>query len=633
MAYKLSISITQNSQSVANNTSNVTVKVNCSWTYGTWSAENLEKYVTINGTKYSFSSTDINPNATTSGSSTLFTKTLDIAHNADGTGKVDVYAYTKTTTSSGTQTASASKTLTTIARKSTVSATNKYIEDNCLITISRKSSKFTHTLKYTFGSLSGTIATKTTATNVNFIFPVEFYGQLGSTGTSKKGTITCETFNGSTSLGTNSCTFTAYANPQNSHPTLSGAKVTPDQQTIDLTGNKKTIIRYCTDAAVTIGAAARYSATLSSKSCTNGGKKLTADGTFTNVTSGKFEFYAKDSRGYTYSYTENLTVVPYVKLTCNLDVRIGVDGVANVTIKGNYFNDSFGAADNFITPQFRYKQLDGEYSSWMYCNPSLSGNTYTAEGEEYALDYQTTYIFQARATDTMGTVTTKEIEVKAEPIFDWGENDFKFNVDVAIKNNMRIYGTTTDKQELNAFQPCNGNNNCVIGYGGYDHLVGATNLYGNDVNVLTNTNFTVNDGNDVYSLLGAVKAMTTVYELDCSVTLGDNYSSGSATAFLIGNNLRMYMTATRNSNSSTGDILNETVMTIKVNHNGKVKSMYGTGFASATTGAPATLNAATSRADENNYNIVVRLCGVAIADNGWSGYWSVPCSLNLDAYV
>lgn len=428
MAYSLSISITQNSQSVANNTSNVTVKVNCSWTYGTWSAENLTKYCTINGTKYDFSSTDINPSQTTSGSSTLYTKTLDIAHNADGTGKVDVYAYTSTTTSSGNQSASASKTLTTIARKSTVSATNEYIEDNCLITISRKSSSFTHTLKYTFGSLSGTIATKTSSTSVNFSLPHAFYAQLGSTGTSKSGTITCETFSGSTSLGSNSCTFTAYANPQNCQPYFPNAKVTIDTTSQNLTGSAKKAIRGYTDVSVVIGGAALNSATLSKQSVKNGGKTLTANGSFTDITDGVFEFSATDSRGYTGTYKETLTMVPYVKLTANLDVRIGVDGTADITIRGNYFNESFGAVANYITPQYRYKYPGGEWSSWMYVNPEFDGDRYTAAGEDWGFDYGSVYIFQARATDALGTVTTKEIEVTGKPIFDWGENDFNFNV-------------------------------------------------------------------------------------------------------------------------------------------------------------------------------------------------------------
>jgi hypothetical protein len=52
--------------------------------------------------------------------------------------------------------------------------------------------------------------------------------------------------------------------------------------------------------------------------------------------------------------------------------------------------------------------------------------------------------------------------------------------------------TTTDGQQINAFQPANQNNNCVIGYGGYDHGIGATNLYGNAVNINSNGSIKAN---------------------------------------------------------------------------------------------------------------------------------------------
>ena len=49
------------------------------------------------------------------------------------------------------------------------------------------------------------------------------------------------------------------------------------------------------------------------------------------------------------------------------------------------------------------------------------------------LDYQTTYTFQARIVDSIETVTTNEISVKAAPVFDWGQDDFNFNVPVTIQ--------------------------------------------------------------------------------------------------------------------------------------------------------------------------------------------------------
>ena len=101
------------------------------------------------------------------------------------------------------------KTLDTIARASTVTATAAVVGSQSTITISRKSSSFTHTLEYEFGSLTGTITTKTTSTSVKWTLPTSFYAQIGASATSKSGTITCKTYSGSSLVGTKTCSFTA----------------------------------------------------------------------------------------------------------------------------------------------------------------------------------------------------------------------------------------------------------------------------------------------------------------------------------------------------------------------------------------------------------------------------------------
>lgn len=111
MAVSINLSITQNSQSKSDLTSKVTVTLKCSWTYGSFNLNNPKGTVTIDGTEYDFDH-DINPNRSTSGSGTIFTKTLNIKHN-DTTGKktLNCSASFKTGVSSGTVTDSASKTL------------------------------------------------------------------------------------------------------------------------------------------------------------------------------------------------------------------------------------------------------------------------------------------------------------------------------------------------------------------------------------------------------------------------------------------------------------------------------------------------------------------------------------------
>lgn len=118
MAVTASISLTENSYSVADNTSSVTCKVTVHWTYSSNDRNNLKKTLTFAGSTYT-TTTNINKNVTTSGSLTLFNKTKTITHNSDGTKSISASVSIPTKTSSGTVTASKSLTLTNIPRYAT----------------------------------------------------------------------------------------------------------------------------------------------------------------------------------------------------------------------------------------------------------------------------------------------------------------------------------------------------------------------------------------------------------------------------------------------------------------------------------------------------------------------------------
>lgn len=116
----ISLTITENSTNVANNTSSVTVKLTITGS-GSWNAypsgaNAPNGTVTIDGTSYSFIKTFDLRNTS---SQVLWTKTVDIPHNADGTKTLSVSATFDTViTSMGKMTTSASKALTKINRGS-----------------------------------------------------------------------------------------------------------------------------------------------------------------------------------------------------------------------------------------------------------------------------------------------------------------------------------------------------------------------------------------------------------------------------------------------------------------------------------------------------------------------------------
>ena len=73
--------------------------------------------------------------------------------------------------------------------------------------MNRNSSAFTHTVRYAFGNLTGTIA-ENVGTGLEWTSPLSFMELLPAV-TAGSGTIYVDTYNGSTKIGTKWCGFTA----------------------------------------------------------------------------------------------------------------------------------------------------------------------------------------------------------------------------------------------------------------------------------------------------------------------------------------------------------------------------------------------------------------------------------------
>ena len=403
--------------------------------------------VTINGTKVYSGGTY--SNITDYQDRTFGSGTLTIPHNSDGSKSFTISAVSGWIYYNGDYYGAAkSFTLPTIPRASSVSCTTANIGSNATISISRASSSFTHTLSYAFGDLTGTIATKTSSTSVSWSLPTTFYAQIPNAkrGT---GTITCDTYNGSTKIGSKTCSFTATVSESASKPTLSPTVVDNNSTTTALTGDSSKFIKYYSNASVSTGASARNSATLKSQKITCGSKSISsASGTINKVESGSFKFSATDSRGYTTSQTVTKTLINYVKLTCSINASAAsTSGVAELKISGNYWDGNFGVTNNTLTVQYRYKEQDGTYSNWTNSSASVdkSNNTYSTTVTISGLNYLNAYTFQARVIDKIATVTSTEQTRKTVPVFDWGKNDFKVNGDFRATGKTTLDGNLTGK--------------------------------------------------------------------------------------------------------------------------------------------------------------------------------------------
>lgn len=160
---------------------------------------------------------------------TLASGTSTITHNAStGVGSFTVSVNTSIESAGygpGTITLSSQTvSLPTIYRasKPTVSASSVKMGNTLTITTNRKSTSFTHTLQYTFGG-----TTTTVATGVGESYPMYVPQDLAArcnNALSGTATITCTTYNGSTKIGTETCTVT-FTVPNKSKPSTSVSSV------------------------------------------------------------------------------------------------------------------------------------------------------------------------------------------------------------------------------------------------------------------------------------------------------------------------------------------------------------------------------------------------------------------------
>ncbi len=418
-------------QNIENNTSTITYTLKAGGNSTTSWCNTGKIKVTLDGTTIYEKSSSFQM----FGQQVLKSGSLTVSHNAEGkkTVRATIQAaiYTTGTVNS---TADTTFTLNTIPRTSTVSCSTADIGSNPTISISRASSSFTHTIRYEFYGLSNVIAQKTSAVTItNWTIPTSFYAKIPNAkyGT---GTIYCDTYMSATLIGTSSTTFRVNVNEAKSKPVLSPTIIDTNDVTRTLTGDENVLVKYFSNATVSSGVGVRNGATLKEQSITCGKATIEASsGVFKAVESGSFNFSATDSRGFVTNLTINKPFVEYVKLTCNLTVQpITTSGDITFTINGNYFNEVFGLMSNNLIVEYRYKTLSGSWSSWIVVSPDVEGHGYTVTETVSGLDYKTKYNFQARASDKL-MVTSQTKQAQSVPIFDWGENDFAFNVPVSIE--------------------------------------------------------------------------------------------------------------------------------------------------------------------------------------------------------
>jgi hypothetical protein len=420
--------------------------------------------VVINGTGYNGSNyIGINNNET----KTLATGSTTIPHNADGTKTFSFsfaqdFNITFAGSNVGTIRGSGTGVLNTIPKAPTILTAPDFTDaDNPTITYSNPAGTGAEQLKaciswtgaddiayrdidkngssYTFELTSAERTKLCNAIENGASMPVTFYVTAW--------------FNGVPKYSTLKKTFTL----NNAFPTITSFTVKDTNSTTKaLTGNENIWIKGKSTLTYALSATCRQDATITDYEISCGDAiRFTTNGTFYGPTQGTVWALVADSRGNATNTSKSATTfVPYSPVTCGINgvkaTASGTSGSITFNITGNYYNGSFGATNNTLTVQYRYKAEGGSYSSWITVSPTISTGGYSHKVTISGTDYQKSYTIQAQASDKLVAVSTSELPVaKAEPIFDWSKSDFNFNVPVTIQGNaLNDYVIETGTEEM-----------------------------------------------------------------------------------------------------------------------------------------------------------------------------------------
>lgn len=312
-----------------------------------------------------------------------------------------------------------------------MTATNADIGSKSTIKISTASSSFTHTLTYNFGSLSGTIATKTSNTTVEFTVPTTFYAQIPNA-PSGTVTITCITYSGSTEVGRNPTTFIATANKDACRPTVTATLVDVNSTTTALTGSSSKLVKYKSTARITPTITVKNSASIKSivikTEIGSYDMKSASYLDIENVLSETFQVIVTDTRGYDNTeYILKPEVIQYIQLTVSATFKRLSETSDQVTLSysGNFFNGSFGSATNALSLSWKWKEKKAtDWEDGGTLTPKLKDNTFyntvTLETTQ-SFDYHKSYDFVLYVSDLL----TKNLFVQqlvgiGTPIYDYG---------------------------------------------------------------------------------------------------------------------------------------------------------------------------------------------------------------------
>lgn len=437
--FRLYVELNETDIDIGNNTSKVQYNVYCQASGKGSIDANHYMYFAINyGEKLNQTTkvTVSSPNAyiyVTSGT------TDAIGHNEDGTLTIPFYAEIRGITFGVRAIVSGNFTLSTIPRKSPISASDGLIEGTSTINITSASSGFKHSVALSWQGIETQILNNVAGGIHIYTIPSSFYEKIPDQ-PSATGTLYCNTYNSNGQfIGQTTTSIKISADYERCKPDIDGTLIDVNPITLDLTGDENSFIKGFSTAKVTINAEPKNNATIKTYRIDNveieGNSKE-----FPNNIALQYIIEAIDSRG----FSNTKTIYPLEGTIAYIPLSVSATffrpqpttGEVDITYSGNYYDGNFGAKTNDLLITWKYKEKgQDDWITGGQLSPTIDENVIVATTTNLGriFDYQKSYTFRLSAVDKLSNISV-EIDVsKGIPVFWWGEDFFNVEADFTVK--------------------------------------------------------------------------------------------------------------------------------------------------------------------------------------------------------
>lgn len=378
MSAYVTLSVSEASYSVANNTSEVDITFSVVTSGPTYNqAGDTSGYVRIDGSQVANLAGKTFARDTTT---VLYSGRHTIYHNSDGSKSISVTAgFDLNTSTYGWMYQNKDLQLTTIPRASTLEKPDLTIGVESILTIKSASSSFTHSLTYTIGSATETIYNKSPYHRVRWTPPQSLLSQIPD-GSYKSITFTCETFSGGTKIGTTT-TVGVLRVPDSVIPSIQDVTLTPVNSNEFLKTNNLYVEGYTKVNVKTVATAGQGSTIKRVEIYGQGvGGGTGADWTSDVLRDGTLDVRVTvyDTRGRKAQVTKNLVVLSYRVPLITTGTAFRCDSQGTAEASGEFVSAlcsaSFTSLRNLnkITTKARSRTVGGYWGSYTELTPGQS---------------------------------------------------------------------------------------------------------------------------------------------------------------------------------------------------------------------------------------------------------------------